>query len=264
MDKRNIEEILDICLEEIKKGASIDVVLAKFPEHAEELNLLLSIANKISATPKPQPSTNALYNALVEAGKYLPKQKVFKPRFGFDWLLNPQFVFVRTLAVILVASLLTWSITSASADALPGHFLYPFKLVTEKIRLVLTTNPQGEAELRLTFSERRMQELIVTYQKKGVVDKEVISAMLDEAKLALDKITSLPKEKQPIFYSKVNHFNAYQKETLQSIQPHVSGQDKEHIDRAIEVCSNRGKWMQKMVNEGMYCPWEESSGCKWK
>src|SRR3990167_8989518 len=135
MDKRNIEEILDICLEEIKNGASIDVVLAKFPEHAEELNLLLSIANKISATPKPQASTNALYNALVEAGKYLPKQKVFKPRFGFNWLINPQFVFARALAVVLAVSLLTWAVTIASANALPGHLLYPFKLITEKIKL---------------------------------------------------------------------------------------------------------------------------------
>lgn len=130
--------------------------------------------------------------------------------------------------------------------------------------LVLTINPQGEAELRLTFSELRMQELLATYQKKGVIDEELISKMLDEAKLALDKITSLPKEKQLIFYSKVNHFNAYQKETMDSLKPHVSGQDKEHINRAIEVCSNRGMWMQRMMREGMCCPWEESSGCNWR
>jgi hypothetical protein len=264
MDSRSIEEILDVCLEELKKGASLEDVLAKYPDYADEIRPLLTVANKISSQVKPQPSTNAAYNALVEAGKYMPKQKVFKPRFGFNWLINPQFVLARVVAVVLVVSLLTLTVASVSANALPGHFLYPFKLATEKIKLALTINPEGDAELRLTFSESRMQELLAIYHKKGVVDKELINAMLDEAKLALDEISALPKGKQPVFFSKVNHFNAYQKETLQSIQPHVSGQNREYIDEAIEVCSNRGKWMQKGMREGDYCSWDRSSGCDWQ
>lgn len=259
-----IEDILDLCLEELKNGKTVQEVLAKHPSHAEELKPLLSTAAKIQSMPKPQPSTNAVYNALVEAGKYLPAEKVSKTRLSFDWFLNPRFVFARAIAIILILSLLSWSTVTASASALPGDFLYPVKVITEKVKIILTVNPEGEAELRLTFSEERMKELLSLYSKNGVIDNRLIGAMLDEANSALNKISSLPREKQPLFYSKVNHFNSYQKETLQSIQPHVSGQQKEFIDKAIEICSGRGEWMQKMMSRGMYCPWDDSAGCDWK
>lgn len=259
-----IEDILDLCLEDIKNGKTLEEVLVKYPSYAKELEPLLTTAANIQSVPKPEPSTNAVYNALVEAGKYLPRERVFKPRFGLEWFINPKFAFARAVTAVLIVSLLTWTTVNASASALPGDFLYPIKLVTEKIMLILTINPEGEAELRLTFSEERMKELLSRYSKNGVVDNELISAMLDEAKSALNKISSLSKEKQPLFYSKVNHFNAYQKETLQAIQPHVSGQQKEYINKAIEICSSRGEWMQKMMKQGMYCPWDESSNCGWK
>ncbi len=264
MNDENLETILDICVEDLKRGVSFDEVLAKYPAHAEELKSLLTIVSKLESAPKAEPSTNAAYNALVKIGKHLSEQKVFKPRFNLDWFIIPRFAFARVMAVILIVGLVTWTTGTASASALPGDILYPFKLMTEKVTLILTANSEGKTELRLTFSERRMQELLANYRENGVIDKNLIKDMLDEAKLALDGISDLPKEKQPLFYSKVVHFNDFQKDTLQSIQPQVSGAQKTYIDRAIEVCSSRGAWMQKMMKQEKYWPWDESSCCGWK
>lgn len=263
MNSEDLETILDLCIEDLKRGVPLNEVLAKHSAQAEELKPLLAIASKLESAPKLEPSTNAAYTALVKMGRQLPEQKISKPIFNLDWFIIPRFAFARVMAVILVVGLLTWTTGTAAANALPGDFLYPFKLMTEKITFVLAADPEGKAELRLTFSERRMQELLAHYRKNGVIDKTLIKDMLEEAKLALDGISELPKEKQPLFYSKMAHFNDYQKDTLQSIQPQISGAQKEYIDKAIEICSSRGSWMQKMTKQGKYWSWDESYCCDW-
>ncbi len=260
----SIEEILDLCLEERRKGVPLNDVLAKYPGQAEELRPLLLLAAGLEAAPKPEPRANAVYNALIEAGQYLPVKRSPGPRFRLDWLSLPQFTFTRAVAAVLIFALLGWSAVGDSAGALPGELLYPVKLAAEQVTLVLAFKPEGKAELRLTFSEQRMQELLARYRKDGTIDAELIKEMLEEAKLALDKISALPKEKQALFYSKVLHFNDYQKDTLQSLQPHVAGAQRKYIDDAIEDCSSRGEWMRNMREKGVYCPWEGSADCDWR
>lgn len=258
--KKNIEEIFDLCLEDLKKGLSQEECLAKYKDYREELEPLLKIVLNIESLPKPEPSPDALYTTLLRIGQCVSEKRIW-PKWNLDWLFSPRYVLTKAIAIILIFSLIFWSVGIASTQALPGDLLYPFKLVTERVNFILTIDPEGKAELRLNFSERRLKELLSRYRKEGVIDKELISAMLDEAKLALDNISYLPKEKQPLFYSKVNYFNTYQKETLQSIQPYVQDTQKPYIDRAIEVCSKRHEWMQKMMKQGMYCPWNESHHC---
>ncbi len=256
---KKIEEILDLCLEELNNGKPLPEVLAAYPEQAEELRPLLLMAVKVQSVPKPEPSLNAMHNALVEAGRYIPaREKSFSFRLNLDWLFAPGLVLARAAAVLLIVTLLSWSAVIASANAVPGDLLYPLKLAGEQIKLLLTIRPEGTAELRLTFSEERMKELLARYHKKGVVDNQLINAMLDEAKQALNEAAALPKAKQSLFYSKFNHFNSYQKDTLQSIQPYVSGRQREYVSRAIDICSHRGvqmqQMMQQMMGSGQSCP----------
>lgn len=260
----SLEDILDLSLAELKKGVPLEEVLARYPGQAGELKPLLLLAARLEAAPKPEPGANAVYLALIEAGKALPERKA--PGAGFlpSWLFQPRLVFTRAMASILIFALLSWSTIEVSAGALPGDLLYPVKLATEQITLALTLKPEGKAELRLTFSEQRMRELLARYHKDGRIDAGLIKEMLDEAKRAVDRISALPKEKQALFYSKVIHFNDYQKETLQTLQPQVSGEQRKYIDDAIEDCSSRGEWMRNMEGQGKYCPWDESADCDWQ
>ena len=260
----SIEDILDLSLAELKKGAPLDEALARYPGQAGELRPLLLLAARLEAAPKPEPGVNAVYLALIEAGKALPGWKAPGARYLPDWLLRPQFAFAKAMAFVLIFALLGWSTVEVSVGALPGDLLYPVKLAAEQIMLALTLKPEGKAELRLTFSEQRMRELLARYRKDGQIDAGLIKEMLDEAKRAVDRISALPKEKQALFYSKVIHFNDYQKETLQTLQPHVSGEQRKYIAAAIEDCSSRGEWMRNMEGQVRYYPWDQSTGCDWQ
>lgn len=260
----DIENILDLCLEKIRTGVPLDKVLAEYPEQAAELKPLLLVAARVEAAPRPEPGADAAYPALLQVLKHLPGRGGPGVLSWWNRLFRPQFVFARAMSLVLIFALLSWSAVGVSANTLPGDLLYPVKLAAEQVQFALTVRPEGKAELRLTFSEQRMREVLARYRRDGTVDATLLKEMLDEAKLAIDRVASLPKEKQALFYSKVLHFNDYQKETLQSLQGRVSGEQRKYVDEAIEDCSSRGEWMRNMEGKGMGCPWDESSGSDWR
>lgn len=264
--RENIEDILDFCLEDLKKGISQEECLAKYKEYAEELKPLLKIIFGLESLPKVEPSTTALYEALVKVGRYLPqsKSKITWPRWNLNLVFNPRYAFARAIAIILLFSFISWSTLTVSANSIPGEMLYPIKLFTEKIRFILTLNPEDKAELRLTFADKRTKELISRLKKDGVLDKELLKIMLEEAKLALDNIEYIPQERKPVFYDKVRHFNLFQKEILERIRPEIQEKDAQYVDRAIEHCGRRAEWMQEMEEKKMYCPWDSQHNCHWK
>jgi hypothetical protein len=116
--------------------------------------------------------------------------------------------------------------------------------------------------MRITFSEERLKELIKTVQTGSVLDKKVVSMMLDEAQLALNKTSFLPQEKASYLLKKIEQLNNYQKDTLEKIKPQVRPEQEELINTAIEMCGERSKWINKMCGEdngtyrGMRCPWK--------
>ena len=106
-----------------------------------------------------------------------------------------------------------------------------------------------------------ISETATAQDKDGVLDKELLKIMLEEAKLALDNIEYIPQERKPVFYDKVKHFNLFQKEMLERIRPEIQEKDAQYVDRAIEHCGRRAEWMQEMKEKKMYCPWNNQHGC---
>ncbi|NIR63421.1 MAG: hypothetical protein GWN00_08460, partial [Aliifodinibius sp.] len=152
--------------------------------------------------------------------------------------------------LLLVLLILFWGMSTLSANSVPGEFLYPVKVLTERVKFVLTFNAENRAELRLTFAEERLQELSEIYQKNGQVDTSLIKAMLEEARLALDK-TPVTPQKASLIFSKASHLNATQKFYLSGIQPKVQGGIRRVVDEAIHTCNRRSEWMQQMMQRMM-------------
>jgi uncharacterized protein DUF5667 len=66
----------------------------------------------------------------------------------------------RVAAVVLAAALVLAPATMASAAALPGQAMYPFKRAIEQLRLVAVGwSPSGEAAERTRVAEERLDEL---------------------------------------------------------------------------------------------------------
>lgn len=246
--KKPVEEILDICLEEIKEGIPLEEVLKQYPDYRDELKELLAIAKDIKDTPLPEPSARGMASCLVKLGQALQLQRQKPPKAKIPRLLYfPSPAWAKALVFAVIVILISWGTVTLSANSLPGDFLYPVKFVTEKVKFLLTLNPEGKVELRLIYSEERMQELVKHLDKRRELNTQLLKAMLDEATLALEDISRLPERERPVYFSRLEHLNAYQKDVLGNLKSKVtSPQQKEELNNVIEMCGNRRQWLDRM------------------
>lgn len=272
--EQNIELILDICIDEMRKGKSIDECLADYPQYADELKPLLHLAGQIEDLPLPVPSFEAISDALINIGKEMerggaatteisealvPSQRDILPQKGFappmkkrksfsllSAFRKPKLAWALSAAFLLFV--ISFGATTVSANSVPGDILYPLKLVTEKVKFLLTFDSYGKAELRLNFSDSRLNELVTVLQQSNTLDTTLLKDMLDEAKLAL-KENEIPVEKASILAAKLNHVNAYQKTVLENIRPDVQAPERKIVDEAINMCNMRSRWMKRMMDE---------------
>lgn len=261
--KKPVEEILDACLEKIKQGMAIGEILSQYPDYVDELKELLLIAKDIKDTPLPQPSDRAITTCLIKIGKVLQlqRERAYKKRLP-KLFYFPSLAWVRASVFALIIIFISWTTVSLSAQSLPGDILYPIKILTEKVKYFLTINPEGKAELRLIYSEERTKELVKHLGKKGKLNLGLLKAMLDEAALALENVSSLSESERQVYFSKIEHLNAYQKDVLENLKTKVIS-DEEELNTAINMCDSRTQWIGKMRRKEVP-PGKWGPCCKWK
>ena len=190
--KKPLEDILDICLEKMKQGASIEDVVKHHPEQAEELKNLLVTAADIKKANSPIPRKKAVAACLKKVRTEAAREKAGlsqkNPPFRFLFF-SP--AWVKAAAVFLIVVLLPWGTVNLSAESLPGDILYPVKMITEKVRYICCMTAQGKVKLRLQYSEERMKELYRFSSEKRQLDKNLLKSMLDEAGFALDQMNRI-------------------------------------------------------------------------
>ena len=252
MVDRQMERILDLCLEKVREGVPLDWVLKEYPEHGEELKELLTIAKEIENIPLPPVRDEAVASCISKVRKAMQLQKKGSWRARLIRLWWPRLVYVpspiwaKALAFVLIGIFISWSTMNLSADSLPGDILYPMKLTTERVKFFFTINPGEKTELRLNYSEERMEELVKYLDKKGELNTRVLRAMLDEAALVMEDIPKLPKDEGAAYCLKLEHHCAYQKDVLESLKLKVTSSQKEELERAIRICHHRMDWMGKV------------------
>ena len=252
--EKDFEKILDDCVNYLREGKSIEECLAKYPEYSLQLKPLLQLARAIELLPKPEPAPEMFSAALVGIGKEIaPQQKerveVHKHRSrSFFGKIFQQPRLAWAFSIVLLFLVVLFSAATISANSVPGDILYPLKLATEKVKFLLTFNSERKAELRLTFSDKRLHEMITVFQKSNSLDTTLLKAMLDEAKLALED-AEIPAQKASPFFAKLKHINAYQKDVLGSIRPQVDSTNIKVVEQAIRVSDMRSQWMMKMMRE---------------
>ena len=255
--EKNLEKILDDCIEELRKGGSVESVLARYPQHISELKPLLELVRAMEQMPKPEPGADAVSATLVSVGQEIAllhhvesSKQGKKNRSAFGRLFQqPRLAWTLSAAFALV--LMFVAISTVSANSVPGDILYPLKLVTEKVSFLLAFSSERKAELRLTFSEQRTKEIRRVLQQSGKLDEGLLDAMLKEAQSALEET---PNDTSAIFLAKLNAVNTYQKDVLESFRPRVDSANEKIVSRAIGVCDMRGRWIRGMMHEN----WDET------
>jgi len=248
---KELETSLDACLDELRRGASPGECLSRYPELRSELEPLLAVASSLEEAPKSEPSAPALREALVRVGAAMPAREVRPPAPDSVWQrlrrsLVPQPALVRFAVAGLAVLTVVWLVSAASAGSTSGGFLYPIKLVTERVTFALTAQPDRRAELRLTFADRRLNELISSLQKTGKFDPELLRDALRQAELALDEARPLEDERFDFLLAKLEYFNTYQKDVLENIEPSTPSDHLPSLRKAISLCERRGRWLSDL------------------
>ena len=255
---KSIETILDECIDQIRAGKSVEDVLVKHPDSADELRSLLGISQNLEALPDPSPSVEGVMLAMSQ--KIIQEPVAPQKRRPAKITIFARPVLLRLAASIAVISLLSWGTAVAASDSVPGNFMYPVKRFSEKVRLLFTVNDKNEAELRITFSERRLSEALKTYQQGGGIDDGLLRQMLDEAKQALDQTLALSPEERGYLLSRVGYLTAHQNNVIEAVKRTADPKEQDDLEPVSEMCGKRMQWMGQMMKAERLTP-PTCSGC---
>ena len=246
--KDRIEDILDRCIETARSGGDPEAILRDHPDLADDVRPLLAVATDVEALPAPAANRRHMMKVVAKAVSQ-PDGKATSPRKArFSLFRHP--ALARAAAILIVVLLIGWGTVRASSSAIPGDFLYPIKLLTERVRYSLTVNPQGQAELLITFSDERLQEALKKHQEGGGVDAQLLGQMLDYAKQALEKGFDMNDFDRDRLIQNVTGLHHIQKRCLEQLQANAGAQDRPVISAFLEVCSSRCDCLKHM---GGYC-----------
>lgn len=147
----DFEAILETCVDQIASGeSSLEECLARFPLHAAQMEPILLAATRLKSGREvmPSPFLRARIRAqLTEASEKSLRSKRGLPVFFWRMALN--------IAVLLFALMMTNTVFAQGA--LPGESLYNWKLTSERIWRVVSTDPLGTD---LQLANRRIDEYV--------------------------------------------------------------------------------------------------------
>lgn len=228
MDKNyKFEDILDYCIERLRKGESVEAILQDCPEESDQLKSHLEMAQSLFQLKHPEYEVSAIHGTIFKIGSEQGLRGASKVR-------NGKMRTILAWAACIVLIIMTGSYATANlADAIiPGDLLYPVKLATEKVCLALVRAPQGEVEMRITLSERRLKEVIASAEQ-GHFHEAVLTAMLDEAEKAVYNIRKLKGMNRTFMLKKVQSLCASQQDILQDLITITPADDHRQIRQAI-------------------------------
>ncbi len=154
MENNPIIGALEACLEQMQAGASLEQVLASYPQWVEELRPLLLAAQSAQTLGKdvlvPKAAQAHSRAAFLQAARQRAQTRhdVFAWRFG-----------LALLAILMVLAAGAATTAAVSARALPGESLYPVKIAAEHTRLLLAGAPLKRLELEQSFDKERIEEV---------------------------------------------------------------------------------------------------------
>lgn len=188
---KEFNNILDECLERLLVGGeTLEQCLQRYPEQASELEPLLETALIIKEASAVQPRAEFKAMASYQFRSALQEAVSLKERRLFGWL--PQWA--TAVVIFLILLLAGGGVVAAAAGSMPDSPLYPVKLATEEVQLMLTPSELGRAELCASFADRRVAEIIYMADRGDAHQVELITQRLNEGLGMLAVLAGAPVE----------------------------------------------------------------------
>jgi hypothetical protein len=173
---KNIDNLLNECLERIFHGENLEEVLKSCPAEAKELRPLLQTALMVKKAAAISPSPEFRARARYEFHQTLLREKTAKQGFSFNFL--PRWAAAVSLALAVV--LASGGAVAASTNSMPDSPLYPVKLATEQAHMTITFSDEAKAELYAEQTDTRVAEIIYMANKGDTAQITALSQRLDE------------------------------------------------------------------------------------
>lgn len=265
-----LADILDRCLEQVRSGTPVLDVLRQHPEEAEQLRPLLALAVGLELLPDPSYSLENAMQATVKAvqehkpdtaTKSLAQwfkcwrwpqiiKRTNKEATTTRWFsFRPVPLLYRLATVVLAILFISWGAGVISADAVPGDFLYPLKLLTERAKFYLTLNTEDKAELRIVFSSERLREAIKKHERDGRLDPQLLQRMLEEARQAVVISAALPESSRKLLVAQTEHLSQFEGQTLERFKQQLPEQQQAVVAPFVDMCGRRATWMRQMCDD---------------
>ena len=215
----------------------------------------------LDALPARDPATVEEGKARFLAQARLMQQSPVTPtipqrhnKWNFSKLKEAKMGTVITIIVIFGLALGGSSAVYAAQDDLPDDLLYPVKLLSEGIRLNLTSDPQKKSDLDLQFALKRLDE-IEEMIELGLEPPDRSYARLENQLMhAVGQATLLDEEEVPGTLLRI-------RETLQErLRSADSELDSPSYDRLRTTLQTRLSWLDAVVADPLRFTYEARKG----
>ncbi len=186
MKDKELDNILDDCLERLRRGETVAACLAAYPEQAEALKPLLETAGRAQGAMDIKPRPEFRQSAAAEFAKAV-REIPAAEKHGFSFGLRPAWVTLIAVVIVLAAGGGTVGVASSS---LPDSPLYSVKMAAESVQLALTFSDEGKTELYANFADERIDEIVQMAAAGKAGEVERATARLDDQLLAMSDLTA--------------------------------------------------------------------------
>jgi hypothetical protein len=169
--------------------------------------------------------------------------------------MNLMFAY-KTLAAVLAVAVAIAGMGGGvvlAADTLPGDFLYPVKLLSEEVKLALTPDPAGRAELEMAFVALRVQEMARLAQQGEDVPGAVVARMTRQMEQAMVEIAKARPEEVPALLERVMERTRLHQQVLEDV---AAGSTLETQTRLREASQVMERTRQRAENDPMYLDYQ--------
>ena len=219
----SFEEILTDCLASLDAGATIDECLARYPQHAEQLQPLLQIAEGLRTQPAPRLSSRAFERGRAalwaeaqrqQTGAHRRTTPTPAPAHRPAWRRwrphsrpirrrpPPVFSVFHLVTGALVAALLllsAYTTIRSAGNSLPGDTLYALKRGGETVEGLLMTAAGERAMWHMRQADRRLNESLALENRGQSPDPELSIHVEQSVQAAIDASSSMPADKRMAF-----------------------------------------------------------------
>lgn len=229
--------ILDECLAALRRGDDLESLLARYPEHAQELRPHLLLARRLGLTTRHEPRPGAQRAAWQQFHTQAEDMRLGRrPRLSMSisigWM-RPLAIAASLVLAILAAGGAT---VYASQDALPDSPLYRVKLATEDVRLWFVFDDGRKAEILLEQSNDRTDEIMEMVRSGKALPGNVLDALRERNARAVRILEDHPEELALL--ARAREQSAEQEDLLLALWGDLSGSARDDYAEAVATLHN--------------------------